>query len=538
MKKIFSIILIVLLLFSFTACDILPELPNDGGGNTTPPVGGDVVDTPSDGANPNPDDGNGSTNPPDGGDNTTPAPDDGVSPSPDDGVVTDYDVFFDLNTKVEIVIKMSSSELIKLNEDFKHYSYNGGKSPLNRCADVDIKFDGKTFSYTQVGIKMKGNTSRREFLNENNQVDDLIHYKLDFAETFNDDYYDGSTYTLDQPKAERKERRFLDMKKLDLKWNKNYDATHVKQLYAYEMFEAFGVMALNVNLGKISLQIDGQQPQSLGVFEILEVVDEAFLSRRLPAEELGGDLYKVGYTGMGKGDLTLDNIDQKIGVEDEDANYFPPYDLKTNKKTSDHSSLKNLIKFLNSNNVTQQTLEQYVDMPSFLMEEAVAYVLGNPDDFRNNYNNYYIYFGAQSNKAYFMPYDWDRCLGITKDWDPTGSAMTQVKHNSNYAQGSKEMQRNPLMRYTVGREDVVIKYFNDIYVQYVKDIFASEWCTNDKFNSYFLIAKGNYATDVKPSFPLIANMYVAFENASNGIDSNMSFSAYMSAKKATFQNNL
>ncbi len=451
---------------------------------------------------------------------------------------SEYDKFFSLNTRVEIVINMSSEELTRLNEDYHHYANLGSKSPLNRMCDVDIYFGDKHYGYTQVGVKMKGNTSLRDFLNDDGEVDDLIHYKFDFAETFNDDYYDGSTYTLDEPKDDRKERRFLGMEKLDLKWNKNYDATHVKQLYAYRMFEAFGVMALKVNLGKVSLKIDGGEAKSLGVFEVLEVVDDIFLERRMAEEELGGDLYKVGYTSMGKGDYTIPQDMSKIGVEDEDKCYFPTYDLKTNKKTSDHSSLKNLITFLNSSNVNKDTLAEYVDMPSFLMEEAVAYVLGNPDDLRNNYNNHYVYFGKTSGKAYFIPYDWDRCLGITRDWDPTGSAMTQVKHNSNWAQGSNEMQRNPLIRYTLGREGVVISDYNEIYTQNIKDIFASKWCTLEHFEDYFNLAKSHYANDVMPDFALIQHMGIAFENKSGCIDTNMSFADYINAKYTTFLQNV
>lgn len=500
MKKIIGILLSVILILAFSACNGIVGNGGSGSNGGTGSNGGS------------------------GGNDDKPPVLDG-----------EYEEFFDLNTKVEIVINMSSEELRKLNEDYHHYQNMGSKSPLNRMCNVNISFGDKKYSFTQVGLKMKGNTSLRDFLNDKGEIDGLIHYKLNFAETFNDDYYDGSAYELDQSKADRKERRFLDMQKLDLKWNKNYDATHIKQLYAYKMFDAFGVMALKVNLGKVSLKIDNEQPKSLGVFEVLEVVDDIFFERRMADEELGGDLYKVGYTAMGKGDLTIPSDMKKIGIEDEDKCYFPSYDLKTNKKKSDHSSLKNLLNFLNGNGVNKNTLANYVDMQSFLMEEAVAYVLGNPDDFRNNYNNYYIYFGKKSGKAYFIPYDWDRCLGITKDWDPTGNAMTAVKHNSNWAQGANESQQNPLVRYTLGRENgKVIKDYNEQFTQNIRDIFNSEWCDPTYFDKVFNLAKSNYQNDVVPQFPLVKNLCIAFENKSGGIDGNMSFKDYITKKKATF----
>lgn len=446
----------------------------------------------------------------------------------------EYETFFDLNTRIEITIKMSKDELIKLDNDYHHYDYNGGKSPLSRACDVEIKFGTSTYNFTQVGIKMKGNTSRTSFLNDKNEINNLIHYKLDFSDTFGDTYYDGSEYSLTQDKSERKDRRFLGMEKLDLKWNRNYDGTHIRQVYAYQVFEDFGVMALKMNIGKVNLQIGNDKPKSLGIFEVAEVVDKIFIERRLAVEEVGGDLYKCCYTNMGPANLNANKLDSIIGVEDEETGYFPIYDLKTNKKTSTHQELKNLINYLNSNSVTKDGLAQYVNMDNFLMEEAVAYVLGNPDDLRNNYNNYYIYFGNTSKKAYFIPYDWDRCLGITNGWNPTGNGLIETKHNSNYAQGAKSDQANPLVKYTLGRENnMVIADYHNQFVANIKNIYKSKWANLDYFDYLFKIAKNNYENECYPEFEHIQNSGINFYNGSSK-DSNMSFNDYMNQKRAFF----
>jgi len=449
-------------------------------------------------------------------------------------VDTEYETFFDLKTRIEITIKMSKDELIKLDNDYHHYDYNGGKSPLSRACDVEIKFGSSTYTFTQVGIKMKGNTSRVSFLNDENEINNLIHYKLDFSDTFNDTYYDGSVYNLTQDKNERKDRRFLGMEKLDLKWNRNFDGTHIRQAYAYQVFDDFGVMALKMNIGKVNLQIDNDKPKSLGVFEVAEVVDKIFLERRLPLEEVGGDLYKCCYTIMGPANLNVRDLDSIIGVEDEETGYFPVYDLKTNKKSSTHEDLKNLINYLNSNVVTKEGLAQYINMDNFLMEEAVAYVLGNPDDLRNNFNNYYIYFGNNSKKAYFIPYDWDRCLGVTNGWNPTGNGLIETKHNSNYAQGARCDQSNPLIKYTLGRENnMVIADYHNQFVKNIKNIYESKWANLDYFDYLFSIAKSNYENDCFPEFENIKDAGINFYNGSDK-DSNMSFNDYMNKKRAFF----
>lgn len=450
-----------------------------------------------------------------------------------DQMEVEYQEFFDINTRVEITIKMSKSELKKLNNDYSQYKYNGGKSPLSRSADVEIKFGDKVYNFDQVGIKMKGNTSRTQFLDKDGEINKLIHYKLDFADTFGDEYYDGSTYPLTSSKSERKDRRFLGMEKIDLKWNRNFDSTHIKQWYAYQTFAAFGVLSNKMNLGKINLQIDNNVPKTIGVYEIYEVIDKKFFERRLPQEEVGGDLYKCCYTAMGPANLTVNNLDKTIGVEDEVSSYFPMYDLKTNKKTSDHSLLKNMIQYLNSNNVTKDGLAQYVNMDHYLMEEAVAYVLGNPDDFRNNYNNYYLYFGKTSQKCYLIPYDWDHCLGVTRGWNPTGNGLTQVKHNSNWAQGANSSQANPLIKYTLGRENVVIKDYNNIFTNNIKEIFKSKWTNPNLFNEYYNIAKSHYQNDCFPEFSKASSIGITFDNRDNAGD-NMSFNQYMSKKRQFF----
>lgn len=447
----------------------------------------------------------------------------------------EFEEFFDINTKVEITIKMTKNELKKLDNDYHQYKYNGGKSPLSRSADVEIRFGDKVYNFDQVGIKMKGNTSRVSFLDDKGEIDNLIHYKLDFSDTFNDTYYDGSTYALTSSKDERKERRFLGMEKIDLKWNRNFDASHIRQWYAYQTFNAFGVLTNKMNLGKLNLQIDNNIPKTLGVYEIYEVIDKNFLERRLPQNEIGGDLYKCCYTAMGPADLTINKLDQTIGVEDEVTSYFPMYDLKTNKKTSDNSLLKNMIYYLNSNNVTKEGLANYIHMDHYLMEEAVAYVLGNPDDFRNNYNNYYLYFGKTSQKCYLIPYDWDHCLGVTRGWNPTGDGLTNTKHNSNWAQGAQNSQSNPLVRYTLGRESVVIKDYNDIFTNNIKNIFESKWTNPTHFDYYFQIAKSHYQNDCFPEYSLISHAGINFDNES-GKDGNMTYKDYITKKRQLFYN--
>ena len=135
-----------------------------------------------------------------------------------------------------------------------------------------------------------------------------------------------------------KKRTFATLEGLELKWNKNIDGTHIRTYLAYDLFEKNNYLAPNCTLSQV-LITEFNQVQSLGIFEINEPVDEIFLSKHLEEKDLGGDLYKVGWDSQNGGNLTQDTL-YAIGIEDEHKGYFPIYDLKTNKKTSNHEILK------------------------------------------------------------------------------------------------------------------------------------------------------------------------------------------------------
>jgi len=96
------------------------------------------------------------------------------------------------------------------------------------------------------------------------------------------------------------------------------------------------------------------------------------------------------------------------------------YDAKEFDDTSPNPFLKmidlmKMLKDLEGKSVLEakELLEAKIDMPSFLRYAALSYLTGNPDDMRNNGNNYYIFFNPnEGNKAYFIPYDYDWSLNI------------------------------------------------------------------------------------------------------------------------------
>lgn len=401
-----------------------------------------------------------------------------------------YDKLFDINNKISIKIDISDKEIAKIQADYDTYKRKSSKSPIYRKADkVTITIGDKTYIIPDVGVRMKGNTSRKDFYNDQKGIYNMIHLKLSFDETFDDkEYYgkDAVKWTSAADKKAREKRTFAGLKALELKWNSNYDNTYIRQCYSYKMFRDYGVLAPQLTLSQISVGKD-----NYGVWSVSEPVDKKFIERNLPEDEWGGDLYKAGWT-RSPANYTK-NMTYGITNQDEGKEYN--LDLKTNKKTSKNESLVNLLDVLNKDTVSKKDFEDIVDVDNWVKFTAVSYFTGNPDDLRNNYNNHFIYFSKKTGKARFIAYDYDRSLGITYAWNPDTTGMTEVSPFSENADGNSSKQSNPLYKYSI----LSGGYFVDKYKEELAAIASGKWLTSDNFNSMYNVVKKNYDKDTIPS---------------------------------------
>ena len=453
------------------------------------------------------------------------------TPDISDEMALFYDLF-DYNNHISLKLDISNSELKKIQQDYEKYSKMGSKSPIYRMADLIVtitKPDGTVNRYVieQVGVRMKGNTSRTSFYNDWDGMYNLVHFKISFQETFDDTTYYGSdalTWADSAARKERKNRTFATLEKIDMRWNRNDDTTYIRENYAYDLYREFGVLAPHTNLASVDIGKD-----HAGVWVIYEPIDKIFLEKNLPESALGGDLYKLGWTSEG---ATFTSF-SSYGVEDEDAGKFYVYDLKTNKKTSTHEALRNLINTIKSSTVTKEKFASVVDMESFLYYCAVSYIVGNPDDLRNNYNNTYIYFRPDTGKMVVIPYDMDRGLGVNT-WNPTGNGMTKDDPFSKKALGNNSDQKNPLFLKSVCTGG----FFISEYIEALKEVDASEMLTNAKFSERFEIAKNLYSGDATPSknYNNAGGYKFRFDisrTCAANESKNMSFANYISAKRQT-----
>lgn len=399
-----------------------------------------------------------------------------------------YQALFDINSKISIEIDISDAELLKLQQDYDKYENRNSKSPIYRIADkVTFTIDGKKYEVDDVGVRLKGNTSRTDFYSSSSGMYNMTHLRLSFDETFDDSSYYGSQARQwnDADRKERKKRTFATLNGLEIKWNRNYDQTYIREYYTSQMYRQNGILCARNNLSQMNISGD-----NMGVYIIYEPVDNNFIERNLPEKDWGGDLYKAAWTNN-PADYTR-NV--SYGIEDEDKSRFYNFDLKTNKKTSAHQQLKNLLKVINKSNLTQTEFENVVDEDYWVKFAAISYFVGNPDDLRNNYNNHYVYFLKSSGKAIFIPYDNDRTLGVTYGYNPTGNGMTAVSPFSTQAEGNRSSQKNPLYTKTI----LYNGFYTDEYKAELSKIANSKWLTMNNFKTIYETAKSHYNNCTTP----------------------------------------
>lgn len=434
-----------------------------------------------------------------------------------------YLEFWHPETKLEMQI-ITSKEVLGMIEEYG--VFNKRYADLYWPVTLDVKMNGKRFSYYEVGMRIKGNTSRKQFLDENQELNNGLSFKLSFNELFDDPLY--AEFGLQKTWTEashpewlvRDDRTFLGneagklgLKKIDLKWNKSKDPSLVMQPYAFGFFQKHGLISQNSTL--TALKINNTR---MGIVTINEPVDKHLLRRYFPKAAAAGDLYKVGWFTDKMGDLRYENITFKndgtlddrgiIGEENKYYYYEPGYDAKEFDDTAiiPHEKLINLMRVLKDNegksvSEASAALETVIDIPSFLKYAALSYLSGNPDDMRNWGNNYYIFFNpSENNKAYFIPYDYDWSYGLT--WDLQNLSMLNTNpFTTKHELDRNVWQQNRLYWYTIIESSDIYRPYPNItmnsayqttYKNFLKEYVADSYYSVNQYNDLFNTYKANY----------------------------------------------
>ncbi len=429
-----------------------------------------------------------------------------------------YDELFDLGSTVQIDVNLSRDEIARIQQDYTYYKGMGSKSPIyRRAASVTFTINGKKYVIEDVGIRMKGNTTRSNFYDDVLGIYNLVHFKLHFGQTFERSQYyslDAQDWPDEDARQARLARTFATLQKMELKWNSTADSTYLRTTYMHEMYRDYDIPAQRCVLA--DLRIGGCR---MGVYRLFEPVDETFIHRYFPQNDWGGDLYKVRFISGSPANYTLTN---SYGIDSKNNNIYHNFDLKTNQNTSEHESMRHLLAVINKPDLTREELEAAVDIPSFTRFNAINFATGNQDDLRFNYNNHYVYFRKSDGKAVFIPYDCEVCLGDTYSWDPSGDALTGV---SPYDERTfrDESQSNPLVRQVVLRDG----WFVDEYADCLRELCESKWLTETNYRTYYDTVAPHYADRVLSPYCFMSTIHMDTSFTMEERNGNMTIGDFM-----------
>ena len=293
--------------------------------------------------------------------------------------------------------------------------------------------DNKEWYFNDIGFRIRGNTSRRRpQLGNGKGNNDYVqaHFALDFEEWI--------------PKGE--DKKLADcMKGVILKRFK-HDSTYSREVFAYNLFRQNGIwIAPRAAYTRLIIQIqesDGTfETVDYGVYSMIEEIKKQFLKER--TTETGGylssnkgNLWKCLYKVSSGSDFVYNNAnsigEEKIeAIKDDSGNITRfsvqnfDYDYKddNNFEKDGKPQLLSFMQELNNlpdctdgkNDVAdkEKITKFYNEKMAgdlFLRTYAINVILGMWDDYWVNKNNFYFYFDTDG-KAYFIPYDYDNCLG-------------------------------------------------------------------------------------------------------------------------------
>lgn len=322
-------------------------------------------------------------------------------------------------------------------------------------ASITFTKDGETTVVDSVGLRLKGNTSRRRPEGQSGQIHvrnntdwHHAHFGVNLRK-----YVDDDAHTIQ------------GIRKLHLKWFKD-DPAYVREIFCYELFRRAGMWtAARDNYCRLWIHVEGDSQEAYyGVYELLEPIDKRYLKDR--KDRFGssnGYLWKCRNAAAG-----LNNPDGDIWYDD-DSDDRHAYTLETQTEEFDSARVQ-LIDFMNKLNSLNDNdfytwIQEVTDIDLLLKTYAVNVAVGMWDDYWNNANNYYIYFNARGLSGYkffFIPYDYDNTLGTSLRCGVQDDAGRQ--NPLNWGNDNNRL---------IAR---ILKYndFKDKYVAYLKELIDAE----------------------------------------------------------------
>ena len=310
-----------------------------------------------------------------------------------------YDYVWDDEAIPEIHLRVSLSEWNRL---LSLYDANIYTTQYITGGITFIK-DGETSVIDNIGIRIKGNTSRRRPEGR----------KGEMHQAGNTDWHHAHFGINLRKYEEDDDHTIQGVRKLYLKWFKD-DPMYVREMFCFELFRRAGVWtAVRDNYCRLWIHVEGDSQEAyFGVYEMMEPIDKRYLKdRKARFGSNNGFLWKCRNSAAG-----LNNPNGDIWYDD-DSDDRHVYTLQTQIEDFDTAKLQ-LQNFMNMINGLSDSkfytwIQQVTDVDLLLKTYAVNVAVGMWDDYWNNANNYYLYFNSKDlndYKFFFIPFDYDNTL--------------------------------------------------------------------------------------------------------------------------------
>ena len=324
-----------------------------------------------------------------------------VKPGEKKGTYAEAESLFDDTKLAEIRISISLDEWNSL---LAKYDEDNNTPEYVRCDKVSFVREDKDLTVKNVGLRLKGNTSRRRpegWSGETHKTTDphwrRVHYALNCRKFSEEGSFDG-------------------IRRINLKYAKD-DASYIREHYSYDLLKKYGVWtAPMTSWCKLKIKIGPDDPVYFGVYLMIESIDMRYVKRR--KDKFGSDegwLWKCAWGS------DLKNTDTWRFHFDDNTSKSYPYELKNGEKEDFNAARAQLMSFISKLNrlkgdELKEWLTKVCDVDLLLKMYAAYVALGHWDDYWNNMNNFYLYFNShdtENYKVFMLPYDLDNTLGTS-----------------------------------------------------------------------------------------------------------------------------
>lgn len=399
----------------------------------------------------------------------------------------DYNRFFERGNFKAITVEFTTESFEALLTSMQAYFDEYGTYQDNTMHKVTLHYQdgyGTSFSVNEVGFRTKSNTSRNLPLTYDWRNREQYHqtsFQLQFDATFDYDKKSNEYAILNN-------REVFNMDQINFEYCKSYDSLSdqamISEAYSYQLYKAAGTIASNASYGLVYLKI-ADKIIPYGFFTFIEPIDQEFIKKNFDSDLVGdyGDLYKATDV-VGPATLGITTLSQ-IGINENEINLRHMYSLKNNTLDGTRTRftpLTNFIENLNRDDYFKEHYQEMINTDMFLRSLAMDFLIGNTDDYRYNYNNYYLYFDVYTDQVTYIPFDLDSSLGFGKHQDLTGN------YGVYYDLFSETDNEAVLISKLLSIPDNKNQYY-----LYLAD-FASHLFDFDSFYQEYLQAKDQYET--------------------------------------------